>query len=66
MFTETGGYLSENGLAIGISFCFWIILFDEKTLCRLRKSKIKQWMHLPVIIFFLQIILGIIKIIRKY
>jgi uncharacterized membrane protein YfcA len=66
MFAEIGRYLSENGLAIVLIFTLWFLLFDEKAIDRIRKSKMKNWVYVPIFGFLFQIVLGIIGIIKKY
>jgi hypothetical protein len=62
MFREIGSYLSENGLGMALVFLLWIIIFEEKALDRIKMSRLKKIMHIPIVFYFISIIIGIIRI----
>jgi hypothetical protein len=67
MFREIAIYLSsENGLTIVMVILLLYLVFDEKALERIKNANMKKLILLPVFAYFIQLILGIIQIIRKY
>jgi hypothetical protein len=63
--TEIQKYLTTNGLAMALIFLLWLILFDSKALERLKESKLKKLMYVPILAYCFQIIANIIFIIKN-
>ncbi|GHV78202.1 hypothetical protein AGMMS49942_30230 [Spirochaetia bacterium] len=66
MFAEIANYLSENSFGIALAFLFWALFFNEKALQRLKSAKIRKLAYFPILGFFIQLIVGIFRITRKY
>jgi multisubunit Na+/H+ antiporter MnhB subunit len=66
MFTEIARYLDDFTLPIAFAFILFILIYDQKTIERIRGKKwLKKGLLFSIIVFFIQIIVGIIFIILK-
>jgi len=62
MFTEIITVFEHNGLAMGLVFCLWIILFDQRAISRINNNpNIKRCAYCAIIIYYLLIIIEIIQ-----
>ena len=66
MFSEIGRFLSTQGFANYFALILLIILYDEKSIYRIRKKKLRRLLSFTICGYFVLFTINIVRIVIKY